>query len=235
VRAGEIVGLIGPNGAGKSTLFNLITGVSAATAGTVRLQTPGAAPEITRLPARTIHRRGVARTFQHVRLIPELTVLQNAMMGGYARGRAGLIASLLHLERREEAALQQAALQQLQRVGLRALAEELAVNLPLGQQRILEVARALVADPVLLLLDEPAAGLRHGEKAELSALLRQLRSEGVTILLVEHDMGLVMGLVDRLVVMNGGAWLAEGPPAQVRADPGVREAYLGAEVAGEPA
>jgi branched-chain amino acid transport system permease protein len=226
VNAGEIVGLIGPNGAGKSTMFNLVTGVSPATSGAVTLLGRAAG----RLPARTIHRLGVARTFQHVKQFSELSLLENAMMGGYARARAGMLGSLLHLERREEAALQQAALAQLGRVGLRDRAFDLAGNLALGQQRLLEIARALVADPAFLLLDEPAAGLRYGEKAELAALLRKLRDEGVTILIVEHDMDLVMGLVDRLVVMNGGQELAQGSPREVRANAAVREAYLGAEV-----
>ncbi|WP_019586257.1 ABC transporter permease subunit [Deinococcus apachensis] len=231
LRAGEILGLIGPNGAGKSTVFNLITGVNPATSGRVTL----VGRDITRLSAGQIHRLGVARTFQHVHLLPDLTLLANTMMGGYARGRAGLVASLLHLERAEEAALQHEALRQLRRVGLEDQAFALAGNLALGQQRILEVARALVADPTLLLLDEPAAGLRYGEKMELVALLRRLRDEGVTILLVEHDMDLVMNLVDRLVVMNYGERLAEGTPAEIRRNPAVREAYLGVDVPGEVA
>lgn len=226
VNAGEIVGLIGPNGAGKSTMFNLVTGVNPATSGTVEVLGHDAG----RLPARAIHRLGVARTFQHVKLFPELSLLENTMMGGYARGQAGLLRSMLHLERGEEAALQGLALTQLERVGLSEQAYEQAGNLALGQQRLLEIARALVADPSFLLLDEPAAGLRFGEKQDLAALLRKLRDEGVTILIVEHDMDLVMNLVDRLVVMNSGQELAQGSPQQVRSNPAVREAYLGAEV-----
>ncbi|MFC4638292.1 ABC transporter permease subunit [Deinococcus hohokamensis] len=226
LRAGEILGLIGPNGAGKSTLFNLLTGVSPATSGRVTLL----GRDITGRSAGQIHRLGVSRTFQHVKVLPELTLLENTMMGGYARARAGILRSMLHLERREEAALQHEALQQLERVGLGEQAAALAGGLPLGQQRILEVARALVADPALLLLDEPAAGLRYGEKAALSALLRRLQGEGVTILIVEHDMDLVMNLVDRLVVMSSGQKLAEGTPDEVRANPAVREAYLGVDV-----
>lgn len=226
VNAGEIVGLIGPNGAGKSTMFNLVTGVNPATSGTVEVLGQAAG----RLPARAIHRLGVARTFQHVKLFPELSLLENAMMGGYSRASAGILRSMLHLERGEEAALQQLALTQLGRVGLREQAYEQAGNLALGQQRLLEIARALVADSSFLLLDEPAAGLRFGEKQDLSALLKKLRSEGVTILIVEHDMDLVMNLVDRLVVMNSGQELAQGSPEQVRGNPAVREAYLGADV-----
>lgn len=226
VKSGEIVGLIGPNGAGKSTMFNLITGVNPASSGRVELFEQ----ESTQKPARAIHRMGVARTFQHVKLFPELTLLENAMMGGYARGQAGMLQSLLHLERREEAALQQAALEQLRRVGLEDRAFDQAGNLALGQQRLLEIARALVADPKFLLLDEPAAGLRYGEKQELSDLLKKLRDEGLTILLVEHDMDLVMNLVDRVVVMNSGEELAEGLPAEIRANQAVREAYLGTDL-----
>ncbi|GAA5512927.1 vitamin B12 import ATP-binding protein BtuD [Deinococcus carri] len=226
LRAGEILGLIGPNGAGKSTLFNLITGVNPATGGQILF----AGQDVTRLSAGQIHRLGAARTFQHVHLLPDLSLLANTMMGGYARGRAGMVASLLHLERGEEAALQHEALRQLERVGLGGQAHTLAGNLALGQQRILEVARALVADPTLLLLDEPAAGLRYGEKMELVALLRRLRGEGVTILIVEHDMDLVMSLVDRLVVMNSGEKLAEGTPEEIRRNAAVREAYLGVDL-----
>jgi len=225
LRAGEILGLIGPNGAGKSTMFNLVSGVSPLTSGRVVLR----GQDVTRWDARGIARRGLARTFQHVRLFPEMTLVENTMMGGYARAHAGFLASMLHApaERREEASLQTEALRQLERVGLRDQAWDLAGNLPLGKQRLLEIARALVSDPVLLLLDEPAAGLRYGEKQELAALLRRLRDEGVTILLVEHDMDLVMSLADRLVVMNYGELLAEGSPAEIQAHPAVREAYLG--------
>ncbi|OLV18851.1 branched-chain amino acid ABC transporter ATP-binding protein/permease [Deinococcus marmoris] len=231
LNAGEILGLIGPNGAGKSTMFNLITGVNPATSGQITFM----GQDISRRSAGQIHRLGLSRTFQHVHLLPDLTLLENTMMGGYARGKAGIVRSLLHLERGEEAALQHEALRQLERVGLGAQAFTLAGNLALGQQRVLEIARALVADPTLLLLDEPAAGLRYGEKAELIILLRKLRDEGVTVLLVEHDMDLVMGLVDRLVVMNYGEKLAEGSPQQVRDNADVREAYLGVDMEEEGA
>lgn len=231
LHAGEILGLIGPNGAGKSTMFNLVTGVNPATAGQITFN----GQEISQANAGTIHRLGMSRTFQHVHLLPDLTLLENTMMGGYARAQAGMVQSMLHLERAEEAALQHEALKQLERVGLGDQAFELAGNLALGQQRILEVARALVADPILLLLDEPAAGLRYGEKQELSALLKRLRGEGVTILIVEHDMDLVMNLVDRLVVMNYGQKLAEGTPAEIRQNRDVREAYLGVDITEEGA
>jgi branched-chain amino acid transport system permease protein len=156
-----------------------------------------------------------------------MTLLENTMLGAYVRTRAGLVAGALRLDREEERSARADALEQLRRVGLAERAHELAGNLPLGQQRVLEVARALAAAPLLIILDEPAAGLRHLEKATLADLLRALRREGLTILLVEHDMEFVMGLVDRIVVMDFGAKLAEGLPEAIRADPSVQEAYLG--------
>ena len=171
--------------------------------------------------------QGVARTFQHIRLVPGMSVLENAALGANLRGGAGPVRALLRLDRAEEARLLGEARRQLVRVGLQDHAAQPADSLALGQQRVVEIARALCLDPVLL-LDEPAAGPRHAEKAELATLLRRLRAGGVTILLVEHDMDFVMGLADRVVVMEFGAKLAEGPPAAVRANPAVIEAYLGA-------
>lgn len=223
LRAGEILGLIGPNGAGKSTIFNLLAGALRPSAGRIRLL----GRDIAGQPARRIAAMGLARTFQHVRLRPNLSLAENVMLGAHLRGRAGLLRGALRLDRAEEAAFAAEAMRQLTRVGLGAIPWERAGNLPLGQQRVLEVARALAADPVLIVLDEPAAGLRKLEKQELAALLRALRAEGVTILLVEHDMEFVMGLVDRLVVLNFGCKLAEGSPAEIRADPQVQDAYLG--------
>ena len=222
--AGEIVGLIGPNGAGKSTTFNLLTGVDRPTAGTVELlgQTlPHATPQ-------RVASLGIARSFQHVKLVPGMSVIENVAIGAHLRGRAGPLPALLRLDRAEEATLFTNAAHQLDRVGLTAEAFRPADSLALGQQRVVEIARALSLDPAVLLLDEPAAGLRHHEKQELAALLRRLRDDGVTILLVEHDMDFVMGLTDRLVVMEFGTKLAEGPAAAVRANPAVIEAYLGA-------
>ncbi|MFO1270450.1 MAG: branched-chain amino acid ABC transporter ATP-binding protein/permease [Rubrivivax sp.] len=226
VAAGEIVGLIGPNGAGKSTLFNLVTGTAPMTSGTVEFL----GRDITGLPQREVARRGMARTFQHVKLRPQMSLLDNVALGAHARGRAGLLRAGLRLDRAEEAQIQAVAWQQLERIGLADRAHELAGSLPLGTQRILEIARALAADPVLLVLDEPAAGLRRKEKQALAELLKKLRAEGVTILIVEHDMDFVMKLVDRLVVVNFGAKLVEGLPAEVRADPRVQAAYLGGAV-----
>ena len=225
IRAGEIVGLIGPNGAGKSTTFNLVTGVLAKSAGTVRFR----GEDITALRSRHIARRGISRTFQHVRMMPGMTVLENVALGGYQRSRSGAIRAMLRLDRAEERQLFREAERQLARIGMAGQMHELAGNLALGRQRLMEIARALCTDPVLLLLDEPAAGLRHLEKQALSDVLRQLKGEGMSLLLVEHDMDFVMNLTDRIVVMEFGTKLMEGTPAEVQASPAVRAAYLGTE------
>jgi branched-chain amino acid transport system permease protein len=223
VRAGEIVGLIGPNGAGKSTMFNLLTRTLSMTSG--RIEFLGR--DVSTLAQRELARLGMARTFQHVKLRPQMSLLDNVALGAYARTRSGLLAAGFRLDRGEERRILAEAMRQLGRIGLAERAHEAAGSLPLGTQRILEIARALAADPVLLVLDEPAAGLRRQEKRALAELLKRLRGEGVTILVVEHDMDFVMKLVDRLVVMNFGAKLVEGDPAAVRADPRVQAAYLG--------
>src|SRR5579872_2959760 len=224
VQTREIVALIGPNGAGKSTTFNLITGVLSATSGAISVlgkAVDNATPqEVTRL--------GVSRTFQHVKLIADMTVLENVAIGAHLRGHSGAIASMLRLDRGDEAKLLAEAARQIERVGLAAQAHMLAGSLSLGQQRIVEIARALCADPVLLLLDEPAAGLRHMEKQRLAALLRELRDGGMSVLLVEHDMGFVMNLADRVVVLDFGTKIAEGTPEAIKANPDVIRAYLGA-------
>jgi branched-chain amino acid transport system permease protein len=224
VQAREIVALIGPNGAGKSTTFNLITGVLRASGGTISVL----GKTVDNAPPQEIAKLGVARTFQHVKLVPDMSVLENVAIGAHLRGHAGAIASMLRLDRKDEAGLLAEAARQIERVGLGDQMHQLAGSLSLGQQRIVEIARALCTDPVLLLLDEPAAGLRHMEKQKLSALLRQLRGEGMSVLLVEHDMGFVMDIADRIVVLEFGTRIAQGTPAEVRANPDVIKAYLGA-------
>jgi ABC-type branched-subunit amino acid transport system ATPase component/ABC-type branched-subunit amino acid transport system permease subunit len=223
VRAGEILGLIGPNGAGKSTMFNLITGVLPPTHGTIEIK----GELLTRGSPRDSAQLGVARTFQHVHLLRDMSVLENVMIGAHLRGRKGMLAGSLRLDRDEEAMLAAEAARQLDRVGLGSELDRPAGTLALGRQRLLEVARALCADPVLLLLDEPAAGLRYGEKQELARLLNELRNDGLAVLIVEHDMDFIMNLADRLVVMEFGQKLVEGAPDRVRTDPRVLEAYLG--------
>lgn len=225
VRSGQITGLIGPNGAGKSTTFNLVTGVLPLTSGEVVFR----GERISGLGARRIAQRGVSRTFQHVKMVPDMTVLENVALGTHLRSRSGATAAMLRLDRAEERTLFAEAERQLRRVGMGHLLHHKAGDLAMGQQRLLEIARALCADPALLLLDEPAAGLRHKEKQELAEVLRGLRAEGMAILLVEHDMGLVMDICDHIVVMEFGTHLMEGTPAEVQRSEKVRAAYLGTE------
>jgi len=223
LRAGEVHALIGPNGAGKSTFFNMISGVDDPTEGQVRLlgQAMGGRP------SRDFAARGLGRTFQHVRLLGERSVLENVALGAHLRGRKGWLAAMLRLDRAEEADLLAEARRQIERCGLGAFAAQPASSLALGQQRVVEIARALAGQPAALLLDEPAAGLRHLEKQALARLLSQLRAEGLGILVVEHDMEFVMNLADRVTVLEFGSVIAEGTPDEVQRNPRVLDAYLG--------
>ena len=225
VGAGEICGLIGPNGSGKTTLVNVITGIYKPTAGEVAFQ----GQPIHGRPAHDICALGVGRTFQNIRLLLRLSVFDNVRLGAHIHTRSNLWDVLLQTGklRREEKELTERIDSVLDFVGVRQYRDELARNLPYGRQKVVEIARALLAQPKLLLLDEPAAGLRYREKQELARLLQQLRAEGLTVLVVEHDMDFLMNLVDRVVVMDFGKKLAEGLPQEVRGNPEVLEAYLG--------
>jgi ABC-type branched-subunit amino acid transport system ATPase component len=183
---------------------------------------------INNAPPQEIVKLGISRTFQHVKLVPDMTVLENVAIGAHLRGQSGAIASMFRLDRSDEAKLLAEAARQIDRVGLGDQINQLAGSLSLGQQRIVEIARALCVDPILLLLDEPAAGLRHMEKQQLATLLRQLRDGGMSVLLVEHDMGFVMDLADRIVVLDFGTRIAEGVPDAIKRNPDVIKAYLGA-------
>ena len=229
LKAGEIHALIGPNGAGKSTFFNMVSGVDEPTEGEVRLMDEC----MHRLPSRAFAARGLGRTFQHVRLLGQRSVVENVALGAHRRAHRGWVAAMLRLDRREEAALLDEARRQIIRCGLGEHADAPAASLALGQQRIVEIARALAGQPAVLLLDEPAAGLRHLEKRALADLLTQLRAEGLGILVVEHDMEFVMNLADRITVFEFGCVIAEGTPAEVQANQRVLDAYLGG--ADEPA
>ena len=223
VSAGEVHALIGPNGAGKSTFFNMISGVDDPTEGSIALQQQPMAGK----PSREFARLGLGRTFQHVRLLGQRSVLENVALGAHLRAHRGWLASMLRLDRAEEAALLAEARRQIERCGLGAYADVPAGSLALGQQRIVEIARALAGQPALLLLDEPAAGLRHLEKQALAQLLAQLRSEGLGILIVEHDMEFVMNLADRITVLEFGTVIAHGTPAEIQSNQRVLDAYLG--------
>jgi branched-chain amino acid transport system ATP-binding protein len=229
IQGGQIYGLIGPNGAGKTTLFNVITGLYQPDGGEFELNGHPYSPS----SPHEVARAGIARTFQNIRLFGDMTALENVMVGRHVRTHQGVIGAVLRhrAARDEEAAIQQRAFELLNFVGIAHLAGRTARHLSYGDQRRVEIARALATDPLLLALDEPAAGMNATEKESLRVLLLTIREQGTTILLIEHDVKLVMGLCDRLTVLDYGKVIAEGSPAEVQKHPAVIAAYLGGEAA----
>lgn len=225
VAKGEITGVIGPNGAGKTTLFNIITGIYSQTSGTVRLQ----GKDVSRLPPEQLVRRGMVRTFQNIELFSGMTVLENVMVGLHTGSSSGVMACALKMPwaLREERRIREEALQWLDFTGITDLQHVTAGNLPFGKGRLLEIARALAVKPHMILMDEPAAGLNSQETMGLAKLILAIREMGITVVLVEHDMELVMDICDRIIVLNLGKKLAEGTPREIQENKDVIAAYLG--------
>lgn len=233
VRQGEIVALIGPNGAGKTTFFNCLTGIYKPTSGDLSLTPPGQATKrLNGLKPNKVTQQGLARTFQNIRLFPNMTVLENVMIGRHCRTRAKVLGALFRNRRtvQEEKEIVALSLSILKKMGLADMLNEFAKNLPYGAQRRLEIARALATEPLLLLLDEPAAGMNPQETRELDSLITTIRNDGLSILLIEHDMKLVMSLSDHIFVMDYGKKIAEGNPEEIRNNPAVIKAYLGEDI-----
>ena len=225
VTKGEITGVIGPNGAGKTTLFNIVTGIYAQTSGVVVLE--GA--DISFLPAEKLAVKGLVRTFQNIELFGNMTVLENVMLGMHTRSHSGILACMFKMpwHLREEWIIREQAIEWLEFCGITDLSDQKASNLPFGKGRLLEIARAMAVRPSIMLMDEPAAGLNSRETVQLAVLIRKIRATGVTVVLVEHDMELVMDICDRIIVLNLGRKLAEGTPREIQENTAVISAYLG--------